>query len=195
MKKVILASASPRRSELLRQIGIDFEVIPSNIEENITHGMSPESVVQDLAYDKALSVAKGLSDASIVIGADTIVVRDGILGKPVNEEEAFTMLKSLQGGWHEVITGVALISPLEDRYLKGYEKTGVKMRSLNDREIMSYIKTGEPKDKAGAYGIQGMGALLVERIDGCYFNVVGLPLQKLSTMFEEFGIFALNREN
>ncbi len=195
MKKVILASASPRRSELLRQIGIDFEVIPSNIEENIEQGMSPESIVQDLAYDKALSVAKGLKGASIVIGADTIVVKDGILGKPVNEEEAFAMLKSLQGGWHEVITGVALISPLENRYLKGYEKTNVKMRSLNDREIMSYIKTGEPMDKAGAYGIQGMGALLVERIDGCYFNVVGLPLQKLSAMFEEFGIFALNREN
>ncbi len=195
MRKVILASASPRRSDLLRQIGIDFTVVPSNIDEDIEAGLQPGSIAQELAYDKAWNVAKDDNCGSIVIGADTIVVKDCILGKPVSEEEAYKMLKSLQGSWHEVITGVALIDSKDNKCKKGFEKTNVKMRSLSDSEILSYIKTGEPMDKAGAYGIQGIGALLVERIEGCYFNVVGLPLQKLGAMFEEFGIFVLNGEN
>lgn len=191
MREIVLASASPRRCELLKQIGVSFKVIPSNVEENISIDLSPEELAQNLAYEKALSVAKKLENDSIVIGADTIVVKNGVLGKPLNENQAFDMLSSLQGDWHEVITGIAVIEVPGLRYLKGFEKTRVRMRNVSDDAIKAYIKTGEPMDKAGAYGIQGMGAVFIERIEGCYFNVVGLPLMKLAVMLEEFGIRVL----
>ncbi len=192
MKEIVLASASPRRSELLRGIGIDFKVIPSNTDESFDPGLMPEEIAQMLSYRKALSVAEYLKNDSIVIGADTIVVKDGILGKPRNKEEAFEMLKNLQGNWHEVITGVTLIASVGFEYIKSFEKTRVKMRPLSDGEIESYISTGEPMDKAGAYGIQRVGALLIEKIEGCYFNVVGLPLHRLNSMLEDFSVFLLN---
>lgn len=194
MKRIILASASPRRSELLRQVGIEFEIIPSNIIETIDESLKPEDFAKMLSYQKALSVAKGLESRSVVLGADTIVVKNGILGKPEDEEDAFGMLKSLQGDWHEVITGITLVDSSGLESIKEYEKTRVKMRTLSEKDIKAYIKTGEPMDKAGAYGIQGVGALLVEKIEGCYFNVVGLPLYRLSVMLEKFGVFILRND-
>ncbi|MCX7922682.1 MAG: Maf family protein [Clostridia bacterium] len=191
MLGIVLASASPRRTELLKQIGIEFKIIPSNIEEDIKVNIPPEELVQKLSYEKALDVAKQLPEGSLVIGADTIVVKDGVLGKPANEEQAFEMLKSLQGRWHEVITGVTVINSYTLKSVKAYEKTRVKMRELSDSTILSYIKTREPMDKAGSYGIQGIGAVLVEKIEGCYFNVVGLPLTRLSFILEEFGVSIL----
>lgn len=191
MREIVLASASPRRSELLKQIGLKFEIVPSDVDENIDSNLIPEEVVMGLSCRKALDVAKKIDNRVLVIGADTIVVKDRILGKPVNDQDAFNMLKSLQGDWHNVITGVCVIDTDGFKIVKGFERTRVKMRNLQDREIYSYIATGEPADKAGAYGIQGMGALLVEKIEGCYFNVVGLPLSKLAEMLEDFGLHLL----
>lgn len=212
MREIVLASASPRRSELLKQVGVEFKVLPSNIEENIDLRLSPEEYAQSLSYEKAFNIAEKLrsslqldgplpmegnlpvegtlamNEAPLVIGADTIVVKDGILGKPEDDGQAYLMLKSLQGGWHDVITGVTVIDTLSLKASKCSETTHVKMRELSDEFIYSYIRTGEHKDKAGAYGIQGIGAVLVERIEGCYFNVVGLPLTRLSIIFEEFGV-------
>jgi septum formation protein len=186
--RVVLASASPRRLELLKQIGLSFEVMPSNIAEEIPDFLSPEDAVKNLAHQKALDVARKVGGGCLVIGADTVVVKDAILGKPKDDAHALDMLRALQGGWHDVITGVALISTSNMTSITGYEKTRVKVRELTDEMIMTYIKTGEPADKAGAYGIQGIGALIVEGIEGCYFNVVGLPLHKLSLMLEDYGI-------
>ena len=191
MKSIVLASASPRRSDLLRQIGVDFRVLPSNIEEMLPHGMHPGEAVEELALKKALSVSENLKDGSLVIGEDTIVVKDDILGKPSDEYDALRMLHILEGDMHEVLTGVAIVDLSTMEYIKGHEKTKVFMKNLTDEKIKAYIDTGEPMDKAGAYGIQGKGALLVEKIEGCYFNVVGLPLGKLSEMLEYFGVKVL----
>lgn len=188
MEKIILASASPRRFELLNQIGISFEVIPANIEEQFDTNLSVEQAVQSIACQKALCVAQQTAQNTLVIGADTVVVKGTVLGKPKNETEAYDMLKALQGSWHEVITGMAVVDTSTLKTIECCEKTRVKMRCLSDQMIFSYIKTGEPMDKAGAYGIQGMGAVLVERIEGCYFNVVGLPLMKLSSVLEQFEV-------
>lgn len=191
MKEIVLASASPRRAELLKQIGIAFEVVPSDIDEKIDPDLDILDWVQNMSLDKAVSVARRLERDALVIGADTIVVKEGILGKPQNAAHAHEMLSRLQGSWHEVITGIAVVESSTLKSIKSYEKTKVKMRSLPEDMIKSYIETGEPFDKAGSYGIQGMGALLVEKIEGCYFNVVGLPLAKLSTMLENFGFSVL----
>lgn len=191
MREIVLASASPRRTELMKQIGLEFTVFPSNIDESMENVLSRKEAVKNLSYAKAFSVAQRCSKSSLIIGADTIVVKNGILGKPENDQQAFDMLKSLQGGWHEVITGVSVIDNSSLKSIKACEITRVKMRKLKDDYIYSYINTGETRDKAGAYGIQGMGALLVEKIEGCYFNVVGLPLTRLSIMLEEFGVHVL----
>lgn len=188
MKEIVLASASPRRCELLKQIGLEFRVCPSDIEETVDTALNPEDMAVGLSYRKAKSVAEGLDEDALVIGADTIVVGDRVLGKPVDEQQAYEMLMQLQGSWHEVITGVTVIDCRTLKTARAYEKTAVKMRSLTDSLIRAYIKTGEPMDKAGSYGIQGMGALLVEKIVGCYFNVVGLPLAKLAFMLEDFEV-------
>ncbi|HHW48981.1 MAG TPA: septum formation inhibitor Maf [Clostridiaceae bacterium] len=193
MKKIVLASASPRRVELLKQIKLEFEIFPSSVGEQIDMITKPEEMVQQLAYKKAVDVAGKLNCAqngenTLVIGADTIVVKDGIMGKPKNEAHAFEMLKRLQGEWHEVMTGVAVVNAQDMKYIVDYEKTRVKFRNLSDEIINSYIKTGEPMDKAGAYGVQGIGAVLVERMEGCYFNVVGLPLVKLAKLLESFDV-------
>lgn len=205
MKEIVLASASPRRSELLKQVGVQFKVIPSYVDEEFDEGISPERLVQDLSYKKALDIAKKMKDSSLVIGADTVVVKERILGKPENREEAFKTLKLLQGRWHDVITGVTIIDSSTLNSRTSYEKTRVKMCELSDDKIESYINMEEPLPMggahcktavgkssvlgyAGAYGIQGIGAILIEKIDGCYFNVVGLPLMKLSVMLEEFGV-------
>jgi septum formation protein len=190
MDRIILASASPRRQELLKQIGLIFEVIPSAIEENIDPNLSPEAVVQEFAHSKAADVADRLAESSVVIGADTIVVHRGrILGKPKDDDEAYKMLKLLEGDEHDVITGYTVIRTGDGKRITGFEKTLVKFRSLADHEIRSYVATREPRDKAGAYGIQGVGCLLVEKIEGDYFNIVGLPLGKLGAILSrEFNI-------
>lgn len=193
MTDIILASASPRRRDLLKQIGLEFEAMPSNTDEHVNLAHAPEDIAKELAYEKALDVAKILnrqhpSRNALVIGADTIVVKDGILGKPEDESCAYNMLKCLEGQWHDVITGVTVIDSSDFSSMTDFEKTRVKMRNLDDKTIQSYISTKEPLDKAGAYGIQGFGALLVERIEGCYFNVVGLPLLKLCKILEKFGV-------
>lgn len=186
MKKIILASASPRRFELLRQIGLIFTVKAPDIHEDITLELPPHELVKKLSYEKALYTANNSSEDSLVIGADTIVFKDYVLGKPLSEKMAFDMLKTLQGEEHEVLTGITVFDTKSMQYISDFEKTKVKMRQLSDDMIYAYIKTGEPMDKAGAYGIQGLGALLVEKIEGCYFNVVGLPLVKLSKILDRF---------
>lgn len=188
MKKIILASASPRRLALLKLMGLECIVQPSHMEEIIEESLSPEEQVMELAAQKAASVAAQRERDEVIIGADTVVVKQGILGKPRDDREAFRMLSGLQGDWHEVITGICVIDNSSGKVMKAFEKTKVKMRPLTDAQLEAYIRTGEPADKAGAYGIQGKGALLVERIEGCYYNVVGLPVAMLSVLLEDVGI-------
>ncbi len=191
---IILASASPRRREILEQIGINFTVQASSVKEDIAVPESAECFVEKLAFMKAQEVARRIVPGSLVIGADTIVLSKGsILGKPGNEDEAFIMLRSLSDNTHLVLTGLALIESPGERILVSHKKTEVKFRAISDDEIWAYINTGEPLDKAGSYGIQGRGAIFVEKINGCYFNVVGLPVSKLYLMLREFGIEPLIR--
>ena len=195
MDAIILASSSPRRRELLGQAGIPFKVIPGGVDETkVKLAGTPWQKAEHLAYIKAMDVAEKM-DKGLVLGADTIVVYNGeIFGKPVDEKDARRMLECLSGGEHFVITGLALIDAGNGKTVKGYETTKVRFASLKEDEIQAYIKTGEPFDKAGAYGIQGRGVFLVEGLDGCYSNVVGLPLKKLGKMLEEFGIKVLEQE-
>ncbi len=183
----ILASASPRRIELLKELGWNFTVKPSDSEEVLICGESPEDTACRLAEMKASNVAEA-NPGEWVVGADTLVALGTTsLGKPKNDKEAFAMIAMLQGKTHRVITAVAVISPEGEKYVE-YETTNVVFRPLSDEEIASYIALGESLDKAGAYAIQGRGMLLVERIDGCYFNVVGLPVQKLSVLLAKLGL-------
>lgn len=179
--RMILASASPRRRELLSQIGIKFEVIPSNKDE-ILPKMHPAKAAEALSRGKALDVAKDIDDKAVIIGADTVVAYAGeILGKPKNEEDAFRMLHMLQGEEHEVYTGVTFVVKENGReYIESFcENTKVMMYPASEEEIWAYIATGEPMDKAGAYGIQGRAAAFVKKIEGDYNNVVGLPIARL----------------
>jgi septum formation protein len=188
MNNIILASASPRRQQLLTQIGLKFTVIPSNIDEVIEKNLEPHQAAISLASQKCTDVAVLTKTNSLVIGADTIVVKDNnLLGKPKNEQEALEMLKYLNGAWHEVVTGVCLCRTPDMKIIHDYEITRVKIAGKSEDFLKSYIATGEPFDKAGAYGIQGYGSLLVEKIEGCYFNVMGLPIYKLSCMLEQMG--------
>jgi len=191
MKKIILASASPRRKDLLKQIGLDFQVMASNLEEDLTADLAPERLVQELAGRKAREVAGKIVEG-IIIAADTVVVSKGkIMGKPVDTRDAHDMLRELSGSMHEVITGVAIIDMPSGRETLFHETTKVNFKDLTASEIQGYIKSGEPLDKAGAYAIQGLGAILVAGIDGCYSNVVGLPLAKLAGELKKFGISVL----
>ncbi|MGI6706382.1 MAG: Maf family protein [Clostridia bacterium] len=189
MRKITLASGSPRRKELLLQMGLSFDVVPSSVEETIPDGFSFAETVKILAKQKAESVVAISNKDSIVIGADTIVVfEEEILGKPRDQNHAFQMLKALQSREHLVFTGLCLIDNSSHRILLDHEKTIVKMATIDDDEIARYIATGEPMDKAGAYGIQGRGGMFIEEIRGCYYNVVGLPLAKLRFMLKQLGI-------
>ncbi|MDK2800733.1 MAG: nucleoside triphosphate pyrophosphatase [Clostridiales bacterium] len=190
MVKIILASASPRRQELLQQIGLKFEVMPSAVEEKIENNAPPEEIVQQLSFVKAKDIAKNVEQSCIVIGADTIVVyKNNILGKPKNYDDAYSMLKMLSGDAHNVLTGFTVIRTDDGKTITNYAQTSVKFREITEEEIIGYINTQEPMDKAGAYGIQGIGSLLVEQIKGDYFNVVGLPIAKLMQVLKkEFGI-------
>ncbi len=191
MYSIILASASPRRKELLNQIGINFEVEVSNAKETIDQSVSPDRLVEKFAYNKAILVAEKNS-SKLVIGADTVVVNGSeILGKPKNEEKAYEMLSALSNKKHQVITGIAMIVKNTNRILIKHEVTDVYFKELSFKEIKNYISSDEPFDKAGAYGIQGLGACLVKKINGCYFNVVGLPIHLVVDMFDFFGISVL----
>ncbi|MGN0668910.1 MAG: Maf family protein [Oscillospiraceae bacterium] len=175
---MILASQSPRRRELLSLITDDFRIIPAKGEEILPEKISPENAVLTLSEQKADEIYRE-NRGEVIVAADTIVAIDGkILGKPADEKDAFAMLKTLSGRVHEVFTGVCVIFA-NGRKERFFEETKVEFYELSDEEIAAYIKTGEPMDKAGAYGIQGKGALLVKRIDGDYYNVMGLPVARL----------------
>lgn len=186
MNKIILASASPRRKELLRQIGIRYKVMPSTVEEQITKTL-PEDVVQELSYQKAVDVCSRLQeqgeDDFTVIGADTVVAfMNHIMGKPKDTEDACQMLNGLQGNVHQVYTGVTLCfkqKGMPSMFHTFYERTDVSMYPMTQDEIEAYVATGEPMDKAGAYAIQGKCAAYIESICGDYNNVVGLPIGRL----------------
>ncbi|KPU42250.1 septum formation protein Maf [Oxobacter pfennigii] len=187
--RIILASKSPRRKEILQNIRLNFEVVESNYEEENSLSLRPEKLVMHLAYRKALDVAERISDEALVIGADTIVVHNGIImGKPKDNEDSFDMLKKLSGNYHHVFSGICIIDVKGNRHSVNYESTKVKIKKLTDEEIIQYISTKEPADKAGSYGIQGIGSLIVEKIEGCYFNVMGLPVYKLSVLMRDFGV-------
>ena len=192
---LVLASASPRRQELLRNAGIPFTVYPTNIPEVPHPGESPRDCAERLAREKALAVLRQ-HPGKLVLGADTIVVVDGeILGKPRDEADAVRMLRLLSGRTHQVITGVCLVAGTENREPETgnrfedtrSETTLVTMTTLTDEDIRSYIATGEPMDKAGAYAIQGIASRWIPRIDGDYFNVVGLPVALVYRMLQEHG--------
>ncbi len=185
MKNIILASGSPRRKELMTLAGLDFEIKVADVDETLPEGIAPFDAVKMLSLKKAKAVADEYTD-KIVIGADTVVAFDGkILGKPTDKNDAFEMLRMLSGQTHKVYTGVAIIC--NDTICNFYEETDVEFYPLTDDEIISYINTGEPMDKAGAYGIQGKGCVLVKRINGDYSNVVGLPIARLSRELKNYG--------
>jgi septum formation protein len=185
-KKLILASRSPRRSELLRSLGVEFEVSPSKVEEITDPEQSPEQNAMNIARDKALWVAQH-NPGSYVLGADTVVVLgQEIIGQPRDEEDACHILSKLAGKQHKVITGVILITPEAEEYKIAVVST-VFIKAISENQILSYIATGEPLDKAGAYAIQGEGSFLVESWEGSYSNIVGLPLEALTGLFQQAG--------
>ena len=185
--RLILASHSPRRQELLRRAGFDFEVRPSRIEEIVRPGETAEEFARRAAQEKALEVAGYGPPGAFVLGADTVVVVNGeLLGKPRDVEDARRMLRLLSGHTHRVVTGVCLVrAPQKVAALK-HETTSVTFRQLDEEEIQSYLANGEPFDKAGAYGIQGLASKFVTRVEGCYFNVVGLPVALVCEILKPF---------
>lgn len=186
---LILASKSPRRAALLRQLGLDFLQEDAVIDEGQTVVCDPVQMVCELAERKANAVqALHNRDREIILAADTVVCMDGkILGKPKSEQEACEMLRMLSGGTHQVYTGVCVRNLLDKRV--EYECTNVTFIPLNEELILRYVQSGEARDKAGAYGIQGKAAVFVRRIEGCYYNVVGLPLYRTSQMLQDFGVY------
>ena len=185
--RVILASQSPRRRDLLNLIGIPHEVRPADIDESYLPGERPAAHAERLARGKAETIAATIGDDAVTIGSDTIVVVDSdVLGKPRDRDEATHMLRRLSGRSHVVMTGVAV--SWRGKTLSGVEEVSVTFRSLSDDEIARYIDTGEPMDKAGAYGIQGFGATIVERVDGDYFAVMGLALNRLARLLRDAGL-------
>lgn len=187
MKKIILASTSPRRRELMTQAGYNFEVISPECDENIEID-DPSAFVEELSLRKCTAGSKMISDSAVIIGADTVVACDGkILGKPHDKKEAFSMLKSLSGKTHSVFTGVTVIDNTTQTVITFHEKTDVVFYEVDDDEIQWYVDTQEPMDKAGAYGIQGKGVFLVRKINGDYNNVVGLPVAHLIRVMKQLG--------
>ncbi|MBN1169037.1 septum formation inhibitor Maf [Candidatus Woesebacteria bacterium] len=191
MKRIILASGSPRRKEILEKSGLVFEVIPSKYEENMSDAIPPMELAKKLSLGKASDVADS-QEGAVVIGADTFIAFEGkVLGKPINENDAKEMLKRMSGKSHSVITGFTIIDTDSKQTLSHAVETKVYFKKLTNEEIDSYVSTGEPLDKAGSYAIQGLGAILVEKIEGDYFNVMGLPLNSLVEKLKEFDIFVL----
>lgn len=194
--QLVLASSSPRRQELVASLDLSLPVriLSTDADESIEASWSPAEVVEKLAQRKAAAAAaqlaaEGSDKPSLVIGADTIVVLDGeVLGKPINRQDAVATLMRLQGRSHDVFTGVACIHSQSGTTVVQHRRTQVWMKPLSQARVERYVATGEPMDKAGSYGIQGLGSTIVERIEGCYFNVVGLPLSLLADMLEPFGV-------
>lgn len=185
--KIVLASASERRQELLSRLVNNFEIIVSEFDENeVVFKGNVKEYVENIALGKAIDVQKNIHENAIIIAADTIVTLDNkILGKPKDGTEAFSMLKALSGRTHNVYSGLVLVNTKSGKIIKDSLCTEVKFSKLKDEEIIKYIESKEPLDKAGAYGIQGEGGIFVEEIKGCYYNVVGLPLNKLKSMMNE----------
>lgn len=198
ISRIVLASSSPRRKELVASLDLSLPVyiLSTDADETVEEHWTPQTTVEELSLRKALAAQAmllgrkdnaGASD--LIMAADTIVALDGdILGKPRNDDEAASMLERLSGRRHDVYTGIACIAIESGKTLVAFRRTKVRMKELGIERIRRYVATGEPHDKAGAYGIQGLGSTLVHEIEGCYFNVVGLPLSLLSDMLEEFGI-------
>ena len=186
-ERLVLASKSPRRAELLRAVGWDFEAVAANIDETRMESEDAVSYVRRLAQAKAETVAKKISTRALVLGADTVVVIDGeILGQPRDDDDARRMLKLLSGKWHEVLTGIALVRGGDaPRILVDHQTTRVRFCEMSVDEIDWYVSTGEPNGKAGAYAIQGRGALFIREIQGDYFNVVGLPLRLIYELMSD----------
>jgi len=182
---LVLASSSPRRRSILEGLDLEFEIDFPGTEENIIPGETPEDLVVRLAALKAADVARRHSRGT-VLGADTIVIIDGVvLGKPSDPADAVRMLRTISGRWHEVLTGLAVVRCSDGETVSGFERTRVLVRELTDSDIDGYVAGGEPLDKAGSYGIQECGAALVSRVDGCFYNVVGLPVVRLSVLLKE----------
>lgn len=190
MKKIILASASPRRKELLERAGVQFEICPGNGEEHITSN-KPEEIVKELSEQKAMAAVFPAEEGTVIIGSDTIVAFEGkVLGKPSDEEDAVKTLLMLQGNTHQVYTGVTVLEYRGSQWRKLVfaERTDVTFYPVSENEIREYVKTGEPMDKAGSYGIQGLFGIYVKGISGEYANVVGLPVGRLFYETKKIGI-------
>lgn len=185
---IILASKSPRRRALLEQMGVrDFRIVTPDIDEHMDRGLPPAELVRQISLEKAQAVAAQADPNTVVIAADTVVALDGVvLGKPADKEEAFRMLSLLSGNRHQVYTGLTVLRG--EQVFSQWEETAVTFRSLTAEEIEAYIATGEPMDKAGAYGIQGYGALFIEGISGDYYNVMGLPVCRLGQILGQLGM-------
>ena len=190
MTPIVLASKSPRRAELMQQIGLPFTVCPADVDESVSPKLSPAKAVAEISRRKALAVRQMRDAGEIIVACDTVVALDDrIFGKPHTAEEAEAMLRVLSGRTHAVYSGLTVCRGTV--VTSAVERTDVTFRTLSTTEISAYVKSGEPMDKAGAYGIQGLGAVLVERIAGDYFNVVGLPLCRLTQMLSSLGIQVL----
>lgn len=188
MKKIILASGSPRRRDLLSMMGWSFDIVVSSVEEEVIKGELPEDTVCRLAEEKALDVQGGIDsrEDSFIIGADTIVVLDGcVLGKPSSLEDSLYMIRKLNGREHVVYTGLTVLNGKER--VTSFEKTIVCFKKMSEADLLAYVKTEEGMDKAGAYALQGVGAIMVKAIKGDYYNVVGLPLCRLASVMQEMG--------
>lgn len=184
---IVLASGSPRRKDLLLKYNIQPIIMKANIKEKINLNESPEQVAMSLSFEKGNQIAEKFNNGEIIIGADTIVSCEGkVLGKPKDEYEGRDMIEFLNDKEHDVITGISIIKANSNIKIIDYERTVVKFKKLSQEKIQKYIETNEYIDKAGGYGIQGVGGLLVEYIKGCYFNVVGLPISKLDCLLENY---------
>jgi septum formation protein len=192
MKKIVLASSSERRAQLLKQIGlVNFIIDPSNIEEVMDENISPSELVQKLALEKAKDVAARYPDA-IIIGADTFIVQGKkYLGKPKDTADAKKILSSFSGKSHKALSGFALIDTKEGKIITGYDVAKVFFRKLTEKEIDDYITTGEPLDKAGAYGYMHRGAVLIEKVEGDFYSVIGLPIAKIHVELKKLGVNSL----
>ena len=193
-KPIILASSSPRRHEILRRLGLSFTIASADVDETVDKSLRPLEVARELALRKARAVAPQYSQV-LIIAADTVVVIDDrILGKPIDTNDALAMLITLQGREHDVYSGLAVIAAANQHTAASCEQTTVVFRPISEKEARAYIATGEPMGKAGAYAIQGLGAIFVKEIHGDYFNVVGLPVFKLAQLLHQFGLDILSRQ-
>ncbi len=190
MKKLILASGSPRRRELLEKIGLEFEIIPSNYEEKLPDDNFSYDKIEMLAKNKGIEVANRINKDAIVISADTVVVLNGkILGKPHSKQDAYDMISGLNGKTHEVITSIAMTDTKENKTIVHSKSTEVTFRKISKDEIEKYISTKEPYDKAGAYAAQGLASVFIEKINGCFNNVVGISTFEVDKMLKEIGYY------